>query len=80
MKIKINPQNIALYLGCALYLSLLAIEVEKSHCPGEVLLPAANAILTHSAQSIVQKRHTCQLTTADRVRTLFWFTDQVRTL
>ena len=43
---------IALCPGCVLYLSLLAMKVVKSHCRGEVLNSAADAILTHSARSI----------------------------
>ena len=39
---------------CALAIGL-AIKVEKSHCCGEVLNSAADAILTHSARSIRKK-------------------------
>ena len=36
---------------------LLAIKVGKSHCPGEVLNSATDAILTQSAQGIAHERH-----------------------
>ena len=55
-KIFLKYSKMALYPGCVFYLSLLAIKVEKSHCPGEVLNSAADVILTHSTPSIAHEK------------------------
>ena len=44
----IKRPKYSMYPGCVLYLSILAIKVEKGHCPRAVSNSSANAIVTPS--------------------------------
>ena len=50
--LKEQPYCVAVY-----YSYFLAINVRKSHCPGEVLNFAAKSILTPPTQNFAQKEH-----------------------